>query len=415
VASQQPSKLRIAIVGMGGVTRQFRHWPERVIGRALVRRGHHVVNIGYHDPRVPALSEESDEVEGIYIRRVPVRHWPNNRLYAALAQLAPFDVLYLLHPRNVLAYGATRWAQKRGIPTVYTWNGPFHDRYLVDDRERPYDEQPKYNRLIWTRAEVLRRTRRDGRLRDHLRNYWLHWPLVAADELVAISQHEADCLRYMGLRQPITVIPQWLDFTAIETIPYESIEVARPSLLFIGQLTPRKGYDLLLHALPAVVERYPSATVQLVSGLNLEDRKALEQIAQTLDVIEHVQILGRVEDAQLVNLYRAADLYVTPTRYEGFGLTLLEAMTAGCPLVTTNIPVVNEIIQHGNNGWLTRYDDPRDLAAGILRLLDDSTLRQQLIAGGRETIATRFRETELVGRLEAVFRRVLEAGRRGHG
>lgn len=400
--------LRIAIVGMGGVTREFRHWPERVIGRALVKRGHHVVNIGYHDPKIPALAATHDEVDGIVVRRVPVRHWPNDQLYRALDSTGPFDVMYLLHPRNVLAYGATRWAKGRGIPTVYTWNGPLHDRYLVDDRERPYDEQPKYDRLIWSMPQVLRRARRDGRLRDHLRNYWLHWPVAVADALVPISRHEARCLIDAGWTQPQTYVPQWLEFDAIRATPRESIDLPRPALLFIGQLTPRKGYDLLLRALPQILSRYPTATVQYVSGLNREDQATLERMARELGVWERIVLRGRVDDATLINLYRSADVYVTPTRYEGFGLTLLEAMTAGCPLVTTDIPVVNETVRHGENGWLTRYDDPDDLARGILALLDDESLRQRLIAGGYETIATRFREEALMSRFEALFYRLVQ-------
>ncbi|HEX6290400.1 MAG TPA: glycosyltransferase family 4 protein [Herpetosiphonaceae bacterium] len=404
--------LRIAIVGMGGVTQQFRHWPERVIGRALVRRGHHVVNIAYHDPKHPALTNWAEEVDGITVRRVPVRHWPNNRLRAALEATGPFDIMYLLHPRNVLAYGATRWARARGIPTVYTWNGPFHDRYLVDDRERPYDEQPKYQRIIWDLPEVLRRARRDGRLRDHLRNYWLHWPLAAADALMPISRHEAECVRQAGLPQRSTVVPQWLDFAAIEAAPQHRLDLPCPALLFIGQLSPRKGYDLLLRALPTVLEQHPTATALMVSGLNQEDRARLEQIARDLGIVDRIRVLGRVEDTELVNLYRAADLYVTPTRYEGFGLTLLEAMTAGCPLISTDIPVVNETVQHGVNGWLTRYDDPADLARGILTLLGDAELRQRLVAGGRTTIETRFREEALVERVEDVFYDVLHSAAR---
>ncbi len=397
-------KLRIAIVGMGGVTHEFRHWPERVIGRALVRRGHHVVNIAYHDLKVPALRAERDEVDGIVVRRVPVRHWPNNRLRAALEETSPFDVMYLLHPRNVLAFGATKWAHRRGIPTVYTWNGPFHDRYLVSDRERPYKHPPSYQRLIWDLPEVVRRTRHDRRLRDHLRNYWLHWPLKAADALVPISQHEARCMRDAGLMQPQMLVPQWLDFAAIAATPHQTIELSRPALLFIGQLTPRKGYDLLLQALPAIVRRYPNVTVEYVSGLNLQDQEKLLGMARELGVADRIHLRGRVEDADLVNLYRAADVYVTPTRYEGFGLTLLEAMTIGCPLVATDIPVVNEIVQHGHNGLLAGYNDPDDLANNILALLDDADLRQRLVHGGRETITTRYREAELAQCLEEVFR-----------
>lgn len=401
-------RLRIAIVGMGGVTRQFRHWPERVIGRALVQRGHAVANIAYHQPQHPALSATADEVDGIAVRRVPVRHWPNTTLFAALDALGPFDLVYLLHPRNVLAYGATQWARQRDIPTVYTWLGPLHDRYVVDDRERPYEEPPKYERIIWSRAEALRRTARDGRLRDHLRNFWLHWPLLAADALLPCSQHEAACMRAMGLVQPQTVVPLWLDFAAIAATPPEPIELPRPALLFIGQLTPRKGYDLLLRALPTVVARHPTATVQFVSGLNQEDRAALEQTARELGVDRQIQLRGRVEDAELINLYRAADVYVTPTRYEGFGLTLLEAMAAGCPLVATDIPVVNEIVEHGVNGWLARYDDPADLARSLLALLDDPALRSRLVAGGQATIATRFAEDALAAQVETVFRATIE-------
>jgi glycosyltransferase involved in cell wall biosynthesis len=406
--------LRVAIVGMGGVTHEFRHWPERVVGRALAERGHRVVNIAYHDPKVPALRATTDEVDGITVRRVPVRHWPNNQLRAALDATGPFDVLYLLHPRNVLAYGATRWARSRGIPTVFTWLGPLHDRYVVDDRERPLDEQPKYERIVWDMREVLRRSRRDGRLRDHLRNYWLHWPLKAASALLPCSDYEAGVMRAMGLTQPLTMVPLWLDFGAIRAVAPAPAELARPALLFIGQLTPRKGYDLLLQALPAVVARYPGATVQYVSGLNLEDQAKLQTLARELGVAARINLRGRVADADLVNLYRAADVYITPTRYEGFGLTLLEAMTAGCPLVATDIPVVNEIVQHGHNGWLTRYDDPADLARGILTLLDDAALRRRLVDGGRATIATTYREEALVAQIEDVFYAAIREEPRRH-
>jgi glycosyltransferase involved in cell wall biosynthesis len=405
--------LRIGIVGMGGVTKQFRHWPERVIGRALARRGHYVANIAYHQPQHPALSELKDEIEGVTIRRVPVRHWPNTELMAALDELGPFDVLYLLHPRNVLAFGATEWARRKRIPTVYTWLGPLHDRYVVDDRERPLDETPKYERIIWDMRGVLLRTARNGRLRDHLRNYWLHQPLKAASALLPCSEFEAGAMRAMGLTQPQTVVPLWLDIEAIKATPSQPIKLPRPSILFIGQLTPRKGYDLLLRALPTVVRRYPTTTVQFVSGLNQEDRDTLERTARELGVYKHIALRGRVEDAELINLYRAADVYVTPTRYEGFGLTLLEAMAAGAPLVSTDIPVVNEIVQHSINGWLTRYNDPANLAQGILAVLDDPIVRQRLIHGGRFTLATRFQEQELVGRIETVLRETIAANPHG--
>jgi glycosyltransferase involved in cell wall biosynthesis len=217
----------------------------------------------------------------------------------------------------------------------------------------------------------------------------------------------------MGLYQQQRVIPLWLDFDAIARTPQQPIDLQRPALLFIGQLTPRKGYDLLLQALPIVAKRYPTVLVQYVSGLNLQDQTQLLNMARELGIEQNIHLRGRVDDTELVNLYRAADVYVTPTRYEGFGLTLLEAMASGCPLVSTDIPVVNEIVQHGENGWLTRYNDAQDLAQGILALLDNADLRHKLIAGGRETIARRYREDVLAGQLETAFRNAIRNGQAG--
>jgi glycogen synthase len=400
------------IVGMGGVTEPFRNWPERTLGRALVERGHTVSNVAYYDPSHPALRRMHETIDGITVRRAPIRHAPNHLLRRALNQVGPVDIMHLFHPRNVFAYGATCWAQRRGIPTVYTWNGPFHDRYLIDDRERPYDERPKYERLIWSRAEVWRRSLRDGRLRDHLRNYWLHWPLRQARALLPCSRHEGTILREMSLTQPITPIPQWIETDALTGTTPAGPRGANgvPVLLFIGQLTPRKGYDLLVKALPRVIERHPATRVQIVSGLNPADRAAMEQMAREQGVAGQIEFLGRVEDARLVELFRAATVYVTPTRYEGFGLTLLEAMATGCPVITTNIPVVDEIVRHGENGWLTPYDDPAGLAEGIIRLLDDPDLRQRLAAAGEQTVRERFDGSKLVLAFEQVYQDVI-AGR----
>ena len=408
--------MRIVRVGMGGVTTSFRPWPERVLGRALVKRGHTVSNIAFHDPRQAALANVQEVIDGITVRRVPIRHAPNGALYRALNQIGPVDVMHLLHPRNVLAYGAMRWARRRNVPTVYTWLGPYHDRYLIDDRERPYDEQPKYERLIWSVRDVLRRTIRDGRLRDHLRNYWLHWPLRAADALLPCSEHEAGIMRAMGLRQPLKVVPLWIDVPAIRATPHDETaeHESRITLLFIGQLTPRKGYDLLVRALPAVLERHPSTQVQIVSGLNPADRAAMEAMARELDVGEQVEFLGRVEDARLVGLFRAADLYITPTRYEGFGLTLLEAMAAGAPIVTSDIPVVNEIVQHGENGWLVHYNDSAALAQAIIHLLDNPDLRRTLVQGGERTLRERFDEATLVREIETVYEQITVREERRH-
>jgi glycosyltransferase involved in cell wall biosynthesis len=420
--------MRILNLGLGGVTREYRNWPERIHALALARRGHQVVAYGYRDPANPLLAAREERIEGVLVRRLPRRHWPTPELWRALDRDGPFDVAHFSHPRNVLAYGAARWCRARGVPIVYTWLGPFHDRYLIDDREQPYDERPKYERLIFTRRDLMRRLIGDWRLGiggtqravshpklltkailDRYRNYWLHAPLAWADALMPPSRHEALVLRAMGLHQPCTVVPLWVEAEARDA-PTErqspKTNIQSPTILYVGQLTRRKCYDLLVEAMPRIVGRFAGARFLFVTH-NPAQRAHLLELAAERGVAGHVEFLGRLGDDELQALYRSVDVYAFPSRYEGFGLPVLEAMAAGCPVVTTDIPVIDELVRHDENGWLVRYNDASALAEGICAVLENPALRARLVAGGLRTIREQFSEGRLVAQIEDVFTQVL--------
>jgi glycosyltransferase involved in cell wall biosynthesis len=402
--------VNILIVGLGGVTHTFRHWPERVLALALQRRGHTVWAIGTHDRRRPALATRHEVIDGVEVFRVKSAYWPNRELARALAQGPRPDVVHLLHPRNVLAAQTTRWAQQHDIPTVYTWLGPFHDEYATPDRERPYDVAPTWERLAFTRKTMLRQLLLEHRPRDVLRNYRLHWPLKAATALIPCSSFEATIMRRFGLTQPQVVVPLWLDLPFIQATPLQppSLEHPRPWILFVGQLTTRKGYDLAIQALPSIVAAYPTASLLIVSGINQAQRTHTLHLARQSGVENHVHILGYLSDEELINLYRASDALLFPTRFEGFGLPLLEAMAAQCPVITTNIPVVNEIVRDGENGLLVPYNDANALAQAVLRLTGNPALRTRLIEGGKTTLHTRYNEETLIRQIEHMYRQCIE-------
>jgi glycogen synthase len=113
-----------------------------------------------------------------------------------------------------------------------------------------------------------------------------------------------------------------------------------------------------------------------------------------------------ISEEEKLALLRASDVLPFPSRYEGFGLPLLEGMAAETPVISTDIPVVNEIIEHGNNGLLIPYDDSAALACTLLDVLEDANLRARLVAGGRATLATRFVPEQLAARVLEVYRSI---------
>ncbi|MFN8476921.1 MAG: glycosyltransferase family 4 protein, partial [Kouleothrix sp.] len=363
-----------------------------------------------------ALATRDEQIEGVQVYRVRSAYWPNGELARALRRGPRPDIIHFMHPRNVLAAQTTAWALKQRIPTVYTWLGPFHDHYLAPDRERPFEVAPTYERLIFSRLALLRRLPIERAPRDLIRNYRLHWPLRMATALAPCSEFEAGMMRKLGMHQLQTMIPLWIDDQSIRTTPRipPPLSQPRPWLLFVGQITPRKGYDLAVRALPTILAQYPTATLLVVSGLNQAQRSELLQLAQQLGVERHIEMLGFLPDAELVNLFRASDTLLFPTRYEGFGLPLLEAMAAECPIVTTDIPVVREIVTDQQNGLLVAPNDAVALAKATLQLLDTPALRQKLIAGGQATLRTRFAEATLAPQIEQFYRDVV-AGAPRHG
>jgi glycogen synthase len=399
------SPLHILILGIGAVTRDFaRNWPEPVLARALARRGHPVTAVGYYEPGHPAMVERREIIDGIESLRVAPSIWPGPALARALDSAPLPDVMHIFHFRNVFIYNAVAWARRRGVPVVHSPVGPFHDAYLVEDRERPYTSRIHYDHLAYSLPGALRQLLRDPRPRRQATNYLLHAPLRYIDRFVASSRHELGILGHMSFPpERCEVIPLWIE-DAPPLLPDESIlqGVERPIVLFIGQLTPRKGFDLLVEALPAIVARYPTATFVFVSH-NPAARAQMEERATQLGVRRNLHFAGRVTEEQKLALMRAASCIAIPSRYEGFGLPLLEAMQAGVPLVASNIPVIDEIVSDGEDGLLFEFENPAALAEGIMRLLGDAELRARLASGGLTKLARDFDEERLLARLLACY------------
>src|SRR5450759_2087940 len=149
-------------------------------------------------------------------------------------------------------------------------------------------------------------------------------------------------------------------------------------LLFVGTAEPRKGLDTLLDALSEPSLRGQSLVVVGPRGWGGVD---VGQQAEARGIGDRVSVTGRVDDSDLAALYDGASLVVMPSRAEGFGLPVVEAMKLGVPVITSDDPAMREV--GGGASQTFPVGDPTSLGAVIEKVLSDSTLRAQMIDAGR--------------------------------
>lgn len=176
-----------------------------------------------------------------------------------------------------------------------------------------------------------------------------------------------------------------------------------PLLLTVARMTPQKGYDVLLAAVPKILARCPGARFAWVG--EGPEQEILAATARHLGVGHAVHFLGHRDDVPA--LMAAADLFVLPSRFEGHPLAALEAMALGLPVVGTRVCGLDEAVIDGETGLLVPPDRPDDLAAAILDLLLSAGRRSCLAAAGKRLIAERFNARHMAKTTIALYDRLL--------
>jgi phosphatidylinositol alpha-mannosyltransferase len=155
-----------------------------------------------------------------------------------------------------------------------------------------------------------------------------------------------------------------------------------PNILFVGRMEPRKGLIHLLRAFRKLQRDGVRARLLLV-GTGPGEREARRYVLTRQ--LDDVEFLGRVSEAQKAQLFKTADIYVSPaTGRESFGIVLLEAMSAGAPIICSDIHGYRGVVRRERDGILVEPGNADALATSIRRLIDDPTLRAQLSRAGEE-------------------------------
>lgn len=171
---------------------------------------------------------------------------------------------------------------------------------------------------------------------------------------------------------------------------------AAPEVLFVGRLEPRKGIDVLMAAIPHVLHAAPETRFRIVGDDTLAGpggktyKEAFLAEHGHRAWIRNIEFTGRVGDAALDQAYAGCDLFVAPSRFESFGLVLVEAMRVGKAVIGCRAGGMPEIVADGVNGLLVEPDNAPALTAAILRLVQDPALRAAMGEAGRKLFDEKF-------------------------
>ncbi len=208
-----------------------------------------------------------------------------------------------------------------------------------------------------------------------------------ADHLFVVSEYWQTVLkRDYGLDSVVAL--NGIDLEDFSTIP-ERRDTA-PTILFVGGLEPRKGLEYLILALPETLASVPDTRLRVVAktGFRGVDKfEWFESLTERAGVKDNVEFHESVDQEKLMQLYADSDIVVLPSRNEGWGLSLMEAMALQKPVVATRVGGIPELVRDGTDGILVDPGDIRGMASAMSRLLADPDLRNLMGAAGRQHAA----------------------------
>lgn len=222
----------------------------------------------------------------------------------------------------------------------------------------------------------------------------------AADRVVAVSRstRRAVMKSFPGVDPTVILNGVDTDFFTPPSRPRERSEGGPFNLLFVGNLTARKGADLLE---PVMRQLGPNYLLSYPSGIRMRGN---------LD-IKNGRPLGSLDRRGVLEAYREADAFLFPTRLEGLPLAVLEAMSTGLPIVGSDRTSMPEVVEDGVTGILCPLE-PTELAAAVETLALDAALREEMSKAARQAAVEAFSMTLTVERYVALFSDLIDSGPR---
>jgi glycosyltransferase involved in cell wall biosynthesis len=345
------------------------------LAAALERKGHEI----HVFTRMVHGRPQYERVDGVHYHRCPIQLNPNfvdevNGMCQSFVHhfagvedfVGTFDVV---HAHDWLAANAMIWVKqgrgRRGVLTMHSTDygragNVFHGGQSAREREQERAGTYWADRVIAV---------------SHATKQELMWIYQIPEAKVSVVYNGVSMHRFEGHIDQGTVKRHY------------GIGPMDPTVLFCGRLVQQKGPDLLLEAIPSILHYYANAKFVFAGDGNL--RHALVHRAKHLHIEHATRFLGHRDGEELVQLFKMCDALCVPSRNEPFGIVVLEAWSAGKPVVATMNGGPNEYVRHNVDG-LKIFANPDSVAWGLGTLFADWNAARKMGEEGRKSVAESF-------------------------
>ena len=347
------------------------------LGLALARKGHQVHFITYSYPVRLDFLEVNIHFHEVHVEEYPLFHYQPYELALStkmvyVVKTYNIDILHVHYaiPHAYAGYMAKQMLRREGIelPMITTLHGT--DITLVGSH-------PNYKEAVT-------------------------FSINESDGVTAVSESlKRDTLRLFNIDREIDVIPNFISLKK-HTEPKECKRsvMARPDeriITHISNFRKVKRVEDVVRVFVKIQEKIPAKLIMVGDG---PDREIADQLCKNLGIKKRVLFLGNTSDIEQILCF--SDLFLLPSMSESFGLSALEAMVAGVPVVSSNAGGIPEVNEEGVSGFLCEVGDIDTMAARALYILEDEVRLKEFKKGALE-VAKRFDEEKIVPMYEALY------------
>ena len=244
------------------------------------------------------------------------------------------------------------------------------------------------------------------------RSGYSRWLIRKMDAVIAASGKAASYLE-----GPSTIILHGVDAEEFAPAPdrralRKKLDLDEDALIVgcFGRLRSQKGTDIFVDAMISLLPKHPDAQGIVMGGVTAQQQGFVDDLKSRIEAAglsDRLRILPEDKGFSIAPWFQASDIYVAPQRWEGFGLTPLEAMSCGVPVVATTVGAFEDLVVPGETGYLVPPEDVAALTEATDKVMADAELRASMAKAAREKVVTQHKLVHEAEAITAIYRKLL--------